>query len=290
MFSTYAHAQPLRVVSSFSILTDLVEQVGGEHVQVYTLIKPDTDAHAFEPSAQDARHLVDAKLVFINGLEFEPWLERLKHASGFRGLTVVVSDGIIPLKTDAHDEHDEHSEHSHQHGEYDPHAWQNVMNVVVYVQNIVLSLAQADPEHADAYQKRADDYIAQLKLLDADILETIQQIPPERRVLVTTHDSFAYFASRYGLTTLSVLGRESESLPSTASMAKLIQQVRSQQIPAVFLEMTSNPKILEQVMRETKATLGGKLYADALSRKGTAADTYMKMMRVNLATLSNALH
>ena len=288
-FLTFAHAQPLQVVSSFSIMTDLVEQVGGEHVQTYTLIKPETDAHTFEPSAQDARYLANAKLVFINGLAFEPWLDRLTKASGFTGLIVTASNGITPLNANPHEKHDVYGHHNHQHGEYDPHAWQNVINVIIYVENIARALIQADPKRANEYNLRANDFIAQLKALDADILKTIQQIPPERRILVTTHNSFAYFANRYGLTTLSVSGKGNESLSSTASMAQLIEQVRAQRIPAIFLEMTSSPKILEQVIRETDTKLGGKLYADALSVKDAPADTYIKMMRTNVNTLVNAL-
>lgn len=284
--------QPLQVVSSFSILTDLVEQVGGEHVQVYTLIKANTDAHSFEPSAQDARHLSGAQLVFANGLEFEPWLGRLTRASGFQGMTVLVSNGIVPLKIDG-DEHEHesgHHEHEHEHGEYDPHAWQNVLNVVIYVQNIASALAQADPVHTEYYEKRAHDYIRELHALDTDISNSMKEIPRERRILVTAHDSFAYFADRYELTTFSALGVTNEALPSAAGIAQLIRQIRSQHIPALFLEKNINPRILEQVIRETNAVLGGSLYTDALSPEGTQADSYVKMMRANLTTLLNTFH
>ncbi|MGL4668694.1 MAG: metal ABC transporter solute-binding protein, Zn/Mn family, partial [Saezia sp.] len=204
-----------------------------------------------------------------------------------QGKTIVVSDGIHPHKTSSNGSH-EHE--GHEHGEYDPHAWQNVMNIIIYVQNITHALETADPQHATYYQARSQSYIKQLEVLDADIIKAIEQIPPERRVLVSMHDSFAYFGQRYALKTISVLSASHEAQPSASVMAKLIQLIKQEHIPALFLDNTSNPKLLEQIARETGAVLGGKLYADALSQKGSTPDSYIKMMRTNLSVICNALY
>lgn len=304
-YATKPLQQPLQVVASFTIIADLAEQVGGSHVQVNTLIQAGRDAHTFEPSAQDVRTLANAQLLFINGLEFEPWLDRLVQASHYQGPIVILTQGITPRTfehghtPDEHHDHDEHNHdshdehhHGHHHGIHDPHAWQNPRNVVIYIQNIEQALTQIDPQHAAHYHQRAQVYQQQLEQLDHQIYQATSTLPAQHRVLVTTHESFGYFADAYGFTTLSPLGVSNEALPSAAGVATLIEQVRIQHIPALFIETTSNPKILEQIARETQATIGGQLYTDALTPKtpqNTPADTYIHMMQQNLDTLMQAL-
>lgn len=293
--------KPLQVVASFTIIADLVEQIGGPKVQVSTLIQAGRDAHTFEPSAQDVRTLANAQLLFINGLEFEPWLNRLIQAANYQNPIVILTQGVTPrafgqnhTSDGDHDEHDhdEHSHEGHHHGFYDPHAWQNPRNVMIYVQNIELALSQLDPQHTSNYHERALAYLQQLEELDQHIRQAINALPEQHRILVTTHESFGYFADAYGFTTLSPLGVSNEALPSAAGVATLIEQVRTHHIPALFIETTSNPRTLEQVARETQAIIGGKLYTDALTPKtseGTPADTYIHMMQQNLNTLIQAL-
>lgn len=294
---TKAHAEPLKVVASFSILSDLVQQVGGEQVQISTLVKPDSDAHMYEPTAQDARLLSQADILFVNGLGFEPWLPRLRNAAGFTGTEVVVSQGVTPRRlNDEHDDahahnHDDHDhDHDvHDHGEFDPHAWQNVANAIIYVRNIEAALSQADPAHAAIYAQRAQNYIKELHQLERDIRDALATLSPTHRTLVTTHDSLGYFAQAYGLTLISPMGFSTSTEPSAADIARLIEQIRSQQVCAVFLENVSNPKMIQRIAQETGAVVGGTLYSDALSAPGTAADSYIGMMRSNLTVLIKAL-
>lgn len=296
LWAPAARAQPLKVVTSFSIIADLVKQVGGENVDVTPLVKPGSDAHMFEPTAQDARILAQADILFINGLGFEPWMQRLKHAAGFNGTEITVSENIAPLAfhEQAHDGKSEsihgHEQHAHhEHHELDPHAWQDVRNVVIYVQNIAVALAIADPSNAQHYTQRAQAYIAQLEALDRKIRESIESLPENHRILITTHDAFSYFGHAYGLTIIASMGTSSDEEPSAADIARLINQIRTVQAPAVFLENVMNPALMQQVTRETSAVLGGELYSDALSEPGTAADTYIGMMEHNLETLMQAL-
>lgn len=295
----------LPVVASFSILADLVRQVGGPLVQVTSLVGPDGDAHAFSPGAQDARRLQAARVLVTNGLGFEAWLARLKTASGFKGLEVVASEGVQARRFDGgeaqgggqagkpghdHDHnHDQEHEHGHAHGPWDPHAWQDVANAMRYVRNIAAGLAAADPSHAGRYHDHAAAYVQQLQVLDGDIRAAVARIPARRRQLVTTHDAFGYFSQAYGVRFIGARGLSNESEPSAADIARLASQIRHDGIAAVFLENIGDPRLMEQLARETGATVGGKLHSDALSPAGQPGDSYIGMMRSNLQALSQAL-
>lgn len=289
---TSARAAPLRVVASFSILADMAAQVGGDDVQISTLVKPGSDAHMYEPSTQDARALAQADVLLANGLNFEPWLPRLKSASGFRGTEVIVSEGVKPLALhedgDGY-EQEEHNYDAHNHGEFDPHAWQDVQNAIIYVRNIEAAFAKADPAHASHYSERAQAYISQLQTLDAQIRNTLATLPAQRRLLVTTHDAFGYFAHAYGLTLKAAVGISTSAEPSAAAIARLIADIRKNQVPAVFLENVTNPRLIEQIAKDSGTNVGGRLYSDALGVPGTPVATYINMMQSNLDTLMQAL-
>ncbi|MFT4191731.1 MAG: metal ABC transporter substrate-binding protein [Comamonas sp.] len=286
-----APSAPLPVVASFSILADWVRQVGGEQVQVSTLVGADGDAHSFSPSAQDARTLQGARVLVVNGLGFEGWLPRLVAASGFQGREIVASAGVKahPFKEAGHDDHDHDHDHDHGHGPSDPHAWQSVPNARLYVRNIAAGLAQADPAHAEDYRARALAYDQQLQALDAEIRTAVAAIPAARRQLVTTHDAFGYFEETYGVRFIGARGMAGEDEPSAAAIARLARQIRQDRIPAVFLENIGDPRLMQQLARETGARIGGRLYSDALSRPGEGGATYLEMMRGNLRELSAAL-
>lgn len=303
----WAASQPLAVVASFSILQDLTVQVGGDLVAVSTLVGPDGDAHVFEPTPQQARQLQQARVLVSNGLGFEGWLPRLKKASGFRGQEIVASQGIavrmLPQgqghahgtadaghsKIEGH-AHDHGHNHGHNHGPNDPHAWQDVKNAIVYARNIAQGLAKTDPAHAAQYDKQAEQYIARLAALDASLRQRFAAIPAARRTVVSTHDAFGYFAQAYGLRFVPVRGLSTESEPSARDLAALVQQVRQERIGAIFLENIADPRLLEQLARETGAAIGGRLYSDALSPAGGPAATYIDMVETNAATLLKALN
>lgn len=308
--ATSAFAQsdgPIPVVATFSILGDMVERIGGDHVAVTMLVGPDGDAHVYQPTPADARAVSGADILFINGLEFEGWIERLTDAADFSGAQVVATAGLTPIAFGEEEGHDDHAgeaahdhdhdhdhaetEHDdHHHGAFDPHAWQSLPNAVVYLDNIAAALAQADPDNAASYYQNRAAYVAEIEALDAEIRAAVEALPAGRRTIVTSHDAFGYFAAEYGLTFLAPQGVSTEAEASARDVAALITQIRDQSISAVFVESISDSRLLEQIASETEATIGGTLYSDALSGPHGPAATYLDMMRHNLAMLTEALN
>lgn len=306
-----AHAaEPLPVVASFSILGDIVREVGGDDIRLGTLVGSDGDAHEYEPTPGDAKKLAAAKVLFVNGLDFEAWLPRLVKASGFAGATVVASKGVTPRKFASHGDGHEHGAkdhdhgdkdhdhahahgadegHHHHHGDADPHAWQNLANGVIYARNVADGLAAADPAHADAYRKRADAYVARLQAADAAARKTFAAIPAERRKVVTSHDAFGYFGDAYGVDFIAAMGISTAAEPSAGDVARIIEQVKRDKVPAVFVENITSPRLVQQIARETGAKVGGTLYSDALSKPGQPGATYLEMFEWNVRQLAAAL-
>ena len=314
-------AEPLRVVVTFSVLGDMVREIGGPDVAVATLVGPDGDAHEYEPTPAAARQLAGAAVLVENGLGFETWLPRLAKAAGFAGRAVVASTGVAPRRLDAgahghadshadgdgpagkhehdhgHDDHDhdhDHDDdddhgHGHHHGDVDPHAWQSLANGALYARNIAEGLAAADPARGQAYRQRAQAYIARIETLDARIRASFAAIPAARRQVVTSHDAFGYFGDAYGVRFIAVAGISTDAEPSAADMARIIEQVRREQVPAVFVENITSPALVRQIARETGARAGGTLYSDALAPPGQPAATYLGMFEWNARQLSAAL-
>ena len=286
----------LPVVASFSILGDMVAEVGGERVTVTTLVGPDGDAHVYEPTPADAQTVAAAQVVFVNGLGFEGWLDRLIEASEYKGTIAVATEGVTALKMaeEGHDhaegeEHDHAEEAGHDHGGTDPHAWQSIGNARIYVSNIAQALISADPEGEAIYSANATAYLAELSAVDAEIQAAIASLPEARRSVVTSHDAFGYFAAAYGMTFHAPEGQSTEAEPSAADVAALITQMKAEAIPAVFVENITDSRLLEQITSETGAKIGGTLFSDALSGPDGPAGTYLDMMRHNVATLTAAL-
>ncbi|MAC80267.1 MAG: metal ABC transporter substrate-binding protein [Rhodobacteraceae bacterium] len=289
---------PMPVVATFSILGDMVKTIGGDHVAVTTLVGPDGDAHVYQPTPADARAVSAADILFVNGLQFEGWIDRLIDASGFHGTQVVSTRGIDPIAFDpggehdnGEDDHDDHAEENghHHHAGVDPHAWQSIANALVYVDNITAALAQADPENATVYYMNRAEYVARLKDLDAHIHDLVASLPKDRRTIVTSHDAFGYFAQAYGLTFLAPQGMSTESEPSAQDVAHMITQIRDNNIAAIFVENITDTRLLDQIALETGTTIGGTLYSDSLSGEHGPASTYLDMMGYNAATLARAL-
>lgn len=276
----------IKVVATFSILADLVRNVGGEAVEVASLVGPEADAHVFSPSPQDARVLAGARLVVVNGLGFEGWMNRLVKASGFKGTVVTASRGVKPLREEGHS-HD-HG-HGHSHGAQDPHAWQDVANTKIYVANIRDALARIDPPRADAYRTAAAAYLARLDRLDADIRTAFAAIPRERRKVITSHDAFAYYGRAYGITFLSPQGISTEAEASAKDVAELIRQIRRENVRSVFVETITDHRLVERIAAEAGATMGGALYSDALSGPAGPASTYLDMMRHNTGRIAASM-
>ena len=281
-----ADTEKLGVVATFSILGDLAAQVGGDRVRVTTLVKPDADAHGYAPAPSDARTLAAADLVVVNGLGLEGWIDRLIKASGAKAPVVVASKGIKAIE-----EADDHGHgHGHAHDHHaDPHAWQSIANAKVYVANIRDGLAKRDPAHAADYAARATAYLAELDALEGEVRATIAKIPPAQRRIITTHDAFGYFTAAYGLTFIAPQGVSTDSEASPRDVARIVRQIRAEKIPAVFLETIADPRLMEQIARESGAAIGGKVYSDALSGPNGPAPTYVAMMRSNLNAFAKAL-
>ena len=313
---------PIPVVATFSILGDMVARIGGEHIDLTTLVGPDGDTHMYQPTPADARAVSEAQILFVNGLQFEGWLERLTEAADFHGVLVVATDGIEPIafehgehadehdmhddedehdhdedeEHDDHDEHDDEDEHGHEedeehhdHGVFDPHAWQSLRHALVYVENIAAALAKADPGNADAYERNREAYADELEALDSEILKLLATLPPGSRTVVTSHDAFQYFGRDYGLTFIAPQGLSTESEASAQDVARLIHQIRDLGIRAVFVENITDPRLLERIADETGAGIGGTLYPGALSGPDGPAPTYLDMMRHNATTIAQAL-
>jgi len=286
--SAYAQ-EKLPVVATFSILGDIVSNVGGDRVAVKTLVGPNGDAHVYSPSPADAKTLADAKVIVTNGLGFEGWLARLVKSSNSKAPNIVASKGIKPRKLAGKHSHGHGHSHGHSHADGDPHAWQSVANVKVYVANIRDGLIAADPAGKATYEANAAAYLAKLDALDREVRETIARIPPERRKIITTHDAFGYFKDAYGVDFIAPQGVSTDSEASARDVARIITQVKKQKIPAIFMENISDTRLLTRIASETGAKLGGTLYSDALTDEKGPAPTYIDLIRHNIRTLSAAL-
>lgn len=271
-------ADKVAVMTSFSILGDLVQAVGGERVSVTTLVGPDQDAHIFEPKPQDAKNLLQAKLLVINGLGFEPWAQKLVKSTAYKGAVLTATQALKTLNMP--------SEKAGGKPEVDPHAWQNPNNVVIYIQNITASLSKLDPAGTGTFKTNSEAYIAELNKLDAWTKSQFDAIPKNKRKVITSHDAFGYFAAQYHITFLAPQGISTDSEPSAQQVGKLIRQIKTEKIKAVFIENMSNSKLVKQLATDTGVTLGEALYADALSNPDKPGATYLKMMRHNVGQLA----
>jgi zinc/manganese transport system substrate-binding protein len=274
-------ADKLPVLASFSILGDLVRVVGGDRVSVTTLVGPDEDAHVFEPKPLDAKNILQTRLLVTNGLGFEPWAQKLVKSAGYKGRSVVASQGIKPRALPG--------EKGRGHAETDPHAWQDPTKVMVYVRNIAAALGQLDPANASRYQGNSEAYVKELQTLDAWAKEQFAAVPAGKRKVITSHDAFGYFGAHYQVSFLAPQGISTEAEPSAKEVAQLIRQIQREKIKAVFVENMSNPKLLAQLSKDAGVTMGPELYVDALSAPGGPADTYLKLMRHNVTRLVSGI-
>jgi len=271
---THAETKKISVVASFSIIGDLVQQVGGDHVSITMIVGPEEDAHVYQPSPADARKITQAEIIFINGLGFEGWLSRLINATKSKGTVVDLSSKIKARQTQ---------------GEIDPHVWQDVNNVKIYIQEICQALIAIDPNNGADYQKNSQLYIEKLSKLDNEIVESLTNIPLDDRRVVSTHDAFGYFSARYGVAFLAPQGVSTEAEASARDIARIIDAAKAQKVKAVFLENVADPRLARRISAETNARLGGTLYSDSLTgAKGDGA-TYLEMMRHNVKEIVRAL-
>jgi zinc/manganese transport system substrate-binding protein len=275
--STASAAEKLQVVTSFSILADLTHQVGGEHIQITNMVGPDADAHTYEPTPDDAKALLKARLIIKNGLGFEPWLDRLVTSTETKTPVITASRGVIPRILD-------------EDGETipDPHAWHNLANIELYVSNITKALIAADPANKADYERNSQTYLKQIYRLLAEAKSRLGSLPPGNRKIVTSHDAFGYLGQAYGIDFMAPQGLSTEREPSAAEVAALITQIRQAKVKAVFMENIKDVRLLKQIAEESGAHIGGTLYSDALAAEGPAS-TFAGLFEYNLNTLYNAL-
>lgn len=282
LFVATAHAQPasaktIKAVASFTVLADVVQQIGGDIVHVTSLIGPNGDVHQFEATPDNARVLKDADITFISGHGLERWFERLVKASGYQGTPIVVSNGIAFRQRERRGQMSE-----------DPHVWNSPLNVLVWVANIERALVAADPDDAAVFRTNAERYRGELRELDRYAHAKLDPVPQANRKILTSHDAFGYLGRDYGITFLSPLGLSTETEASAARVAQLIDQIKREGIKLYFIENSNDPRLVQQIAAATNARPGGELYAEALSASDGPAPTYVKMFKHNLDEISKA--
>ena len=281
LLSSGALAAPVNVVTSFSILEDLVKNIGGNLVSITNFVPRDGDAHTYQPTTQDVRALSDANIVFMNGLGLEGWFEKLAKNAASKASIVTVSDGLKTQKISVGDET----------GDTDPHMWWNLQNTIAYTKKIAATLQKADQKNSSIYQKNAANYIKTLSSLDAWAKLEVQKIPVKNRVLVTNHDALGYFAARYGFKILGTIipSGATEREASAKETAQLIDSIKANNVRALFTENIINPKLAKAIASETGAKIAPPLYTDALGALGSSGETFVKAFRYNVNTIVNAL-
>ncbi|MBS0968292.1 MULTISPECIES: metal ABC transporter substrate-binding protein [Yersiniaceae] len=273
-----AMAKTVETVASFSILGDMVQHIGGEHVHVKTLVGPDGDPHSYEPTPQDSQALAHADVVFVSGLGLEGWMDRLISASGYRGQPVVASEGVNTRQME-------------EDGKMitDPHAWNSMQNGVLYARHIMAALAAADPQDAGYFRQRGAAYIAQLQQLDQWAKQQFADVPAEKRKVLTSHDAFGYMGREYGVTFMAPVGFSTEAEASASEVAALIRQIKQQHVSAYFIENQTDPRLVKQIAAASGAQPGGELYPEALSKPGGPAPTYVQAFQHNVTALVSSM-
>jgi ABC-type Zn uptake system ZnuABC Zn-binding protein ZnuA len=266
------------ILTSTTFLADITRNVAGDRLTIESLLPVGADPHAYQPVPQDVARIAESKVLIVNGAEYEHFLEGLLENAGAEQTVVEASAGLS-LRTDPESEHG-----------VDPHLWLDPNNVIMYVENIREGLTHFDPDGAQVYQSNADAYVDQLQELDAWVNQQVAQVAPERRVLVTNHEALGYFAERYGFTVVGAIvpSFSSSASPSAQQLADLIEQIKAQGVPAIFLEASDNPTLAQQIAAETGVQVVTDLHLESLT-DGPPAATYIDMMRHNVTKVVAAL-
>lgn len=276
----------IQVVTTYSILYDIVKNVGGNRVEIHSLAPVGSNPHEYDPLPLDIQKTTDADAVFYNGLNLEAgnsWFEKLLETSGKSGKDAPVfrmSEGVEPMYLTT----------KGKEGEEDPHAWLDIQNGIRYAENARKGLTAIDPQHADEYKKNAEAYIAELKKLHETALAEFQQIPQEKRFLVTSEGAFKYFSKAYGFKAGYIWEINAENQGTPDQVKAIVDLIREKRIPVLFVESSIDPRSMETVSSETGVPIGGTLFTDSLGKPGEKGDTYMEMMKSNLSVISENLN
>lgn len=278
LISPLALAKTVDAVASFTVLADIVKQVGGDHVKVKSLVGPNGDPHTFEPTPQDSQALAQADVVFVSGLGLEGWMDRLVSASGYKGTLVVASNGI-----NTREMVDEGKTIT------DPHAWNSMANGIIYATNVMNALIKADPQDAAAIRKQGESYIQQLQKLDSWAKTAFAAVPQNKRKVLTSHDAFGYFGQRYGVEFLAPVGFSTEAEASASDVASIIKQLKAEHINTYFMENQTDPRLVKQIASATGAKPGGELYPEALSEANGPAASYEAAFKHNVNAMLKSM-
>ena len=279
----------LSVLASTSFLADISQNVAGDRVQVQSLLPIGADPHAYQPAPSDVAKIAESKVLILNGLEYEHFIEPLLENAGGERLVIEATTGLTPLQMEEHADSAESGD-SHGYEAGDPHMWLDPNLVITYVENIRDGLSKADTDGAEIYAANAEAYIAKLKELDSFIKEQVATIPTERRLLVTNHEAMGYFADRYGFEVVDTIlpSFSSEAGASAQEIAAAVDAVKSSGAPAIFLGEVENSDLANQIASETDVKVVAGLYLESLT-DGEPASTYIEMMKNNVIQIVNAL-
>ena len=276
-FLSFGQEDKPLVVATASIFADMAENLAGGQVEVEMIVPIGGDPHIHEPTPRDAQLVAKADLILKNDLTFEGWLSELIENSSTKAKVVTITEGITPIQSEKYKD------------STDPHAWMDASFGMIYIKNIKDALIAVDPDHQDIYEFNYGVYKQQLEDLDEYIQEEIQKIPESRRILITSHDAFRYYGQRYGIRVEAILGTSTDAEVQTSDIIRLNKIIKSAKVPAVFIESTVNPKLLEQLATDNKIEIGGKLYSDSIGDEQSPAPTYMDMLKYNTNTIVHAL-
>lgn len=275
VFSANLTAAKLNVVASFSILGDMLNEIGGEDIKVTTIVGPNQDAHQYQPRPQDVKLIKQADLVFINGLHFEMWFDKLLKSSHSKAKIITATKGIKPRMLDKKIP--------------DPHCWHNLTLAKTYVDNVTAGLIAALPHKVEKLKKRQKEFLTKIDKIHEKFSVSFAKIPKKKRVVITSHDAFHYLGDAYGIQFISPLGVNTDSEPSPKDIQSVIRTIKKLEIKALFAEASIDKRLIQQIARESKVTVGGELFSDALSNAKQPASTFLKMAEHNLGALLKAL-
>lgn len=272
----HSQDKPL-VVASASMIRDIAMNVGGDRFSYEMIVPIGGDPHIYEPTPSDAQLCGRADLILQNGLTFEGWITKLVRNSGSEATVVTVTEGVDPIASAVYA------------NATDPHAWMDATNGIIYAKNTASAMSSILPADSAYFRKNYEAYREQLLQLDVYIVQKISEIPESKRILITSHDAFHYYGKRYGLRLESILGTSTDADVQTADIRRLNEVIRTTDVPAVFVESTINPRMLEQIADDNQIAVGGKLFADSLGDKDSPASTYIGMLKYNTDTIHEAL-
>ena len=273
---SFATEKP-KIVATASMISDMAQNIVGDKFDVTTIVPIGKDPHTYEPTPSDVTMVANADVIFKNDLTFEGWLLKLIDNSGTKANVVKVTERVEVIESLTYA------------NSADPHAWMNALNGIIYAENIKNAMVEYDPENKDFYENNFKSYKTKLEDLDKYIQEKIQTIPEQQRILITSHDAFQYYGRKYGIRLESILGTSTDAQAQAGDMVRLDKVIKNNSVPAVFIESTVNPKMLQGLAEENDIVIGGSLFSDSIGDKDSDAPTYIDMLKYNTDVIVNAL-